>query len=105
MAFDENQYVEEMGRWVDEADKLADGFKALFPKTSEGTMRYLFTLHYMQAEFCQFCNIEMEDFGQYVTFMVALWHKMGRPDPAGLSSEVMSEMFKRIKVKREKGTT
>jgi hypothetical protein len=95
-----SEYMEIMSAWADETEQVIEGFKSLFPSTTEGYMKFLFAVHYMALGECQRRNIPPEAFLQAVPSIVSYWHKAGRPEGVELlclSSFDMEAIVERMK--------
>jgi hypothetical protein len=94
------EYKAIMSDWVDESAELRRGFKALFASTTEGDMRYLFTLHYMVTAECIKRNIPEEIFNQAIPSIMASWFAAGKPEGMELlclNGKDMREFVKMIR--------
>ena len=95
------EYVALLTEWTDEADVLADGFRSLFPNTTEGTMKFLFTLNFMVLEECTKRGIPESRFFDLLPGILGTWHMAGKPEGEILcvssdSMKALVEMLKRV---------
>jgi hypothetical protein len=74
------EYTAILSAWADEAAELGDGFKSLFPKTTEGYMKYLFTLHFLVLNECLKRGIPEDAFIGAMPSIIGSWCHAGKPE-------------------------
>ena len=98
------EYEGIMSAWVDEVAPLTDGFASLFPETTEGRLKYLFAVNYMQLAVCFKLGIQPEQFSTAVQGIVGTWFVSGKPEGVEIlciSPELVDVLKRHMAAKRK----
>lgn len=74
------EYVKLLSDWFDEAANMEKSIHSMFASTSEGFLKYLFTLHVMMKHFTETYEVPDALFVPTVEKMVAVWFAYGKPE-------------------------
>ena len=88
--------------WVAETEPLIEGFKSLFPGTTEGFIKYLFALNYAVMGECLKRGIPEEAFHRAVPIIVSAWFAADKPEGVELlciSGDWIKEILECIRAK------
>jgi hypothetical protein len=95
-------YTAMMKAWAEEADGVQAAFRSLFAGTTEGYMKFLFTLHYMTVQESLRRGIPPDQFNEILPSIVGAWYKAGKPEGVELmciTGSSLEELMERIRNK------